>query len=684
MNAKEVMLGNEAIARGIVEAGCHVVTSYPGTPSSEILPEVVRLKKEHNLNIHTEWSVNEKVAFDVALGASYAGKRAAVVMKQVGLNVAADSLMSSAYTGVIGGFVVISCDDPGPHSSQTEQDTRFFAMFAKVPVLDPSDPAEAKELVKAAFELSERHEIPVILRPAIRVCHAKQTISLGKINTIARAAEFKKDPGRWAATPKFRLQLHEQLNRKLERVRKEFESADYTDCGRSREGENQEDSRGARPARGPRGGSAKNRKAALGILAAGVPWAHVSDILADNRLADTVPLMKMTTPFPLPLRLVNDFIERCRTVLVLEEPEEVIELQLVDKRRLLGRFNGFVPRAGELTPEVVYSILQKAMRTAGLKKRLPRVDGTVDRLVEKMKLPGRRPTLCPGCPHRASFFAIRKAFSVQTGAEREGATDRGKEVAAHAPIFTSDIGCYTLGLNLGGVDTCLDMGAGITLANGFYRAFELDGKRPPLVATIGDSTFFHAGVPALINAVYNKAGFVLVILDNGITAMTGMQPTPDLGIMADGTQGNRVAIEHVVKGCGVEFLRICDPYNVDQMISLLKEAHAYAMGTSSRAVPPVQAPGAQTGGQPQGADGRVAVVIARRPCVVRKRDSVERKPVRIDPDLCKGCKVCLKSFECPALVFVSEKKKVELDKRLCIGCGVCVHACKYGAIVIGS
>jgi indolepyruvate ferredoxin oxidoreductase alpha subunit len=685
MSSKAILLGNGAIAHGLVEGGVQVVTSYPGTPSSEILPEVVRLKKEHNLNIHAEWSVNEKVAFDVALGASYAGKRAAVVMKQVGLNVAADSLMSSAYTGVIGGFVIISCDDPGPHSSQTEQDTRFFAMFAKVPALDPSDPQEAKELVKKAFELSEKYEIPVVLRPSIRVCHAKQAVGIGAPLKLNRPAAFRKDPSRWAATPKYRLQLHEELNRKLERIREEFETTDYADFT---DWIHRVDSTGTTDGKRAVRATPKGKRFGLGILAGGVPFAHAVDLLAEYDLAEGIPLMKVTTAFPLPLRRVSEFMKRCRHVLVLEEPEDVIELQIVEKSKLLGRFNGLVPGAGELTPEVVHSILRKAMRASGSKRRIPAREGKVDEIVKEMKLSGRRPTLCAGCPHRAAFFAIKKAFSdvARDAVSPEAAEDpppaarrNGLSPDTLEPIFTSDIGCYTLGLNLDGVDTCLDMGAGVTLANGFYQAFAQDGRTLPIIATVGDSTFFHACVPPLLNAVYNKAGFVLVILDNSITAMTGMQPTPGLGITADGSEGRKVPIEQVVAGCGVEFVRVCDPYNVDEMVSLLKEAHAHALGTRNLEL---RTPNSSS----PAASACVAVVIARHPCIIKYKDAAmrARKSVAVDDRLCKSCKVCVKSFECPALVFVPEKKKVEIEQRLCVGCGVCVHACKAGAIVAGS
>jgi indolepyruvate ferredoxin oxidoreductase alpha subunit len=612
---QEVLLGNGAVARGLVESGCTFVASYPGTPSSEIVPEVVRFAKELNLKIHTEWSVNEKVAYDNALAASYTGLRAAVCMKQVGLNVASDSLLSSAYTGVKGGLVVISCDDPGPHSSQTEQDSRFFAMFAKVPALDPSSAQEAKDLLRYAFELSEKFEIPVLFRPAIRVCHARQNIRFGEVITTDRKVEFQKDPGRWAATPTFRYVLHKNLNEKLRKIRGEFESFAGNEVS------------------GPK------VEANFGIIAAGIPFAVATDILSENGLLDTVPVLKIVTAYPLPIATCMNFIKRCRKVLVLEETDAVIELQVGRSAKLLGRLDGTVPEEGELVPEVIYDILARAFKKARLASLPPR-DTELQKEVAKLNLRARRPTLCPGCGHRAAFYAIRKAFP--------------------KAIFASDIGCYTLGLNLGAVDTCLDMGAAITLATGFYHAFKSKNIDQPIIATIGDSTFYHAGTTGLINAVYNGAKVVVVILDNSITAMTGMQPTPDSGILADGSPGQKVPLADLVRGCGVKYIRECDPYDIENMIGIVKDAVQFTKRE----------------------DGGTAVIIAHHPCVIAFRNALKKNPVPVKiTDDCTGCKHCIKFFECPALCFDEDKKKAFLDEGLCVSCGVCIAACPQNAIV---
>jgi len=613
---QEVLLGNEAVARGLVEAGCHVVTSYPGTPSSEILPGVVRFKKELGLNTHVEWSINEKVAYEVALAASYTGKRAAVIMKQVGLNVAADPLMSSAYTGVKGGFIVISCDDPGPHSSQTEQDTRFFAMFAKVPALDPSSPREARDMVQAAFELSERYRIPVILRPALRICHARQNIDFRPVPDLERRAAFEKDPDRWAATPYFRYFLHRELNEKLKAIEAEFEHSELNVRHEGRD----------------------NR---LGFIAGGASYSILLDTLREIGLDGQFPVLKISTPHPLPQKLVADFIAGCQRVLVLEEPDAVIELQIRDQSKVLGRLTGTVPAAGELVPEVIYGVLGGLLEELGLPVALQLDLEELGKLVANLNLPVRRPRLCPGCPHRAAFYALRRTLGARA-------------------IYPSDIGCYTLGLNLKAVDTCLDMGGAITLASGLYQAYHQDGEDVTIAATIGDSTFLHAGIPPLASAVHNQARFILVILDNSTTAMTGMQPTADSGLLADGRMGNRVAIKDLVQACGVKFIEEIDPYRVKDFQALVKRARDYVRQE----------------------DGGVAVIISKRPCPLYDPASLRENPVRVTvTGECDACQYCLTAFECPALVLDKDLGRVVIDRRVCADCGVCIEVCYKGCIV---
>lgn len=564
---KRVLLGNEAIGRGLVEGGCQVMTSYPGTPATEILPAVIAFRDEEGLDIYVEWSVNEKVAYEVALAAAYAGKRAAVAMKQVGLNVASDPFLSSVYTGVKGGFVIIAADDPGPYSSQTEQDSRLWGILAKVPVLDPSSPQEAKEMASYAFDLSERYEIPVLLRPTIRICHARQTVSLSPPRVIKREASFERDPHRWASTPRYRYELHKTLNRKLERIAGEYEQSPFN---RALLG-----NRPLEPSDGP---------FPLGVIAAGVVFGTITELLEELGLIESVPVLKVGAPLPFPQKLIDGFLEICKRVIVLEEPDTVLELMIRKGEKVEGRFTGLVPKEGELGPEVVEEAFRKAWQKVG-GPPLPERKAVVE--VPLREAP-RPPTLCPGCPHRASFYAIKRTFP--------------------NAIFASDIGCYTLGLNQGAVDIVLDMGAAINMAAGLYQAYRRDGQEVPIVATIGDSTFFHAGLPALLNAVHTGAKFILVILDNSTTAMTGMQPTPASPELADGTKGMPITIEGMVKACGVEHLRVVDPYEIPELMKALREAYRHLKE-----------------------EGGVAAVIARHPCIQLSKTVDRPKKVEVRP-----------------------------------------------------
>jgi indolepyruvate ferredoxin oxidoreductase alpha subunit len=589
-----LMQGNEAMARGLVENGCQVAASYPGTPASEILSSVEAWRASEGLAMHVEWAVNEKVAFEIAYAASQSGLRAATAMKQVGLNVASDPLMSAAYLGVIGGFVVIAADDPGPHSSQTEQDSRLLAMLAKVPVLDPSSPAEAREMAGLAFRLSEEFQVPVMLRPTTRVCHACQDLAPLPVERPERRADFCKDPQRWAATPKFRYELHVRLIEKLARLAAWEPTAP----------------RRLNP------GSASRRA----VIASGVAAAHAREVMAALGLWDSIPLYQVLQPYPLHTAFIEEILAAYDQVLVLEETVGVIEMQLRDRNRVAGKCSGAVPEAGEMSPESVERLVAEF---AGIP--LPVYPVAVTSA-------GRRPTLCPGCPHRASFYAIKKA--------------------APKGIYPSDIGCYTLGINLGGVDTVLCMGAAVGQAAGFHHAYRVTGQEREIVATIGDSTFFHAGIPPLIDAVNQGARFVLVILDNATTAMTGNQPTPAHGTPA----GRAVAIEGVVRGCGVRFCRTADPLDLPAFTALVREAVDFSRSDS------------------------VAVVIAKSPCLVDRQRPREVRPQALVDATCTGCRVCTSQFECPALVYEAETNRVAVDIMVCSGCGVCLDVCPSRAI----
>jgi indolepyruvate ferredoxin oxidoreductase, alpha subunit len=599
---KILLMGNTAIAIGAVDNGCTVAAAYPGTPSSEIVSSIARLKLERSLKIHVEWSVNEKAAYEVALSNSYMGCRSIVAMKQVGLNVAADPLMSSAYTGGIGGFIVVACDDPGPQSSQTEQDSRILAMLAKIPVLDPSSPQEAYAMVATALSLSEKFAVPVMLRPTTSVCHARQDIALVPADAPRRKSSFARNPQRWAATPKYRFKLHGELNRKLDEISVVSSLM-------------------------PQLTNRRKSKQPYAVIASGVAYALASDALDALQLHDSIALIKIPMPYPLSSRALIKIINAYERLLVLEETYPVIELQLPERSSVWGRLNGFVPREGELTPDSVHTMLSSLLHNKKIFS------------AEHARPAGQRPSLCPGCPHRAAFFSIKKALP--------------------KALFPGDIGCYTLGINLGAVDTCLCMGASINQAAGFYHSFAATGsERSPIVATIGDSTFFHSGVSALINSVYTDARFILVILDNSTTAMTGNQPTAATGQLADGTRGKCVSIEQVVKGCGIEFLRIVDPYDIALMIKTVQEAEPYTRQH----------------------DGGIAVIIARHPCVMLAGIQ-NRYSVSISSE-CTGCQYCVTHFECPALS--AGDGHVTVNQLVCNGCGTCVSVCPIQAITLSQ
>ncbi len=602
--AQRLLLGNEAMGRGLVEAGVSLAASYPGTPASEILAAVVAFAREEGVALHAEWSINEKVAFETAYANSQAGRRSAVAMKQVGLNVAADPFLRAAYLGVTGGFLVIAADDPGPHSSQTEQDSRFFAMFAKVPVLEPGSPREAKEMVGLGLDLSERYELPVLLRPTTRVCHARQNVAVAESQRLSRPAHFIKNPGRWCATPQFLQELHRQLNEKIRQISHDLEFTPVL-----------------RPGDGSRPGTC--------IIASGVAAAHAQDVLEEMGLLASIDFFRVIMPYPLNQAFIRKVQGEYQRILVLEETYPVMELQLADVR-LRGRRSGDVPGAGELTPEVIRTVVENFLGRPATPRPAPAGGGT-------------RPTLCAGCGHRAAFYAIKETFP-------DG-------------LFPSDIGCYTLGMNLKAVDTCHCMGAGISQAAGFYHAYAAGGDFPTIVATIGDSTFYHAGLPALMNAVFHRARFILVILDNRTTAMTGHQPTPALGITAQGQAAKPVPLPELVRACGVEFLREHEAYDIPGLAELLQEAARF-----------IRSPG-----------GGVAVIIARHPCLLDRQASAAQPVYDMTvAETCIGCQHCLEAFECPGLIWDEAAGRAAIEPVRCRGCGVCVHVCPAGAIEAGE
>lgn len=598
---KELLMGNEAIGRALIEAGCQLAAAYPGTPSTEVLQAVLDRRELAIDPLHVEWSVNEKIAFEVALAASYTGKRSVAVMKQVGLNVAADPFMRTAYLGVKGGMLTIVADDPGPHSSQNEQDTRLFCLQGRVPVLDPASPAEAGAMVATGFELSEKYEMNIVLRPTTRICHSRQNVALGEVARLGRQAHFEKDPTRWAATPPFLPALHKKLNEKLALI-------------------------AAEPSLQPRFSPGDGSRPRTALVASGIVYGHLVDLLAELGLGGSCDLYQVIMPYPLSPAFVERMHAAYDQVLVLEETYPVIELQLAHPGSV-GKQRGAVPREGELTPDVVNQILAAFL-------------GLEPPLKVGAELRGQRPSLCPGCPHRAAFYSIKQCFP-------QG-------------IFPSDIGCYTLGINLGAVNTVHCMGACISQGAGFYQAYAQDGEFPTIVVTIGDSTFFHAGIPALINAVIQQARIIVVILDNATTAMTGGQPVPHMGRAAGGDATRAVAIEPLVKACGVDFLQVCDPYDQAAFENLLREADRYSRSPA----------------------GGVAVIVSRHGCMM-ERDVLKGQTayqVTINAQ-CISCRKCVDAFECPALFMDEATGKAAVNQDRCVGCGTCVPVCPVASII---
>lgn len=603
---KMLLMGNEAIARGAVEAGVRVATAYPGTPSSEVFATLAHFANEYGY--YAEWSVNEKVALEVAAGAAYAGARAIVSMKQVGLNVAADPLMTLAYIGVKGGLVLVVADDPGPHSSQTEQDTRKFAQFAKLPVFDPTTPQEAKDMTIAAFELSEKYGAPVFLRPTTRTCHVCQDVELGEIPPRTEAPGFVKDPS-WVIFPSLAYQRHKWLNELQEKIRSDFNDSAFNQM------------------------EIENR---TGIITSGVAYNYVREALA--ALGLKASLLKIGTPYPLPDKPVRKFLDQVDRVLIVEEQEPVVEDQVISlawkkgiTTAVSGKHDLAVPREGELDVDKLKKILRSyfgqpedgAATAAGTAA----ADATAGIEPTPPTLPLRAPVLCAGCPHRASFYAFKEAVK---GAEA---------------VFTGDIGCYTLGVMppLNAVDTCLCMGASVTIASGLSTV-EPDCKH---IAFLGDSTFFHTGLSGLINAVYNNADITLVVLDNRTTAMTGHQPHPGLERTATGINEKHMDIAAVARAIGVEFVREADPYDLPAAIDTAREAVNHR---------------------------GVSVVVMKRDCVALVKSADKR---RVNPEDCTGCGKCVKQLGCPAIIPVG--KKVEIGVS-CMGCGVCTRICPAGAI----
>lgn len=569
---KKLMLGNEAFARGAYEAGVTVAAAYPGTPSTEITENIAKYDE-----IYAEWAPNEKVALEVAIGASFAGARTVCCMKHVGLNVAADPLFTVSYTGVNGGLVVIVADDPGMHSSQNEQDSRLYARSAHVPMLEPADSSEAKDFVKLAVALSEQYDTPVLVRSNTRLSHSQGLVALG-----TRAGEmlkvYQKDIAKYVMMPGMAKKRHVVVEQRMNAIK---EAANELAVNVT-----------------------EYRDKSIGIVTSGVAYNYVREALPG---AST---LKLGLIYPLPEKLIRDFASQVDTLYVAEELEPFFENQIKAMGiKVIGKEIFSVQ--GE------YSVNLVAEKIGGKKTQI----------FSPGELPQRPPVMCPGCPHRAVFYTLKKL----------GLTAMG------------DIGCYTLGAlpPLQGIDACVCMGASIGMAMGMEKARGIEFARK-LVAVIGDSTFFHSGITGLVDMVYNGATSTVIILDNSTTGMTGHQDNPATGKTVKGDIAYAIDIPALVKAIGVKNVRVVDPFNLKELEQVLKEE------TSRK---------------------ELSVVITKRPCALLDKKSI--LPPYTITDKCKSCGACLK-LGCPAIT--KTDKGMQIDASVCTGCGLCQSVCAFGAI----
>ena len=599
-----LLLGNEAIARGALEAGVAFATCYPGTPSSEIPEQFFEISKQTDL--YFEYSTNEKVALEVGAGAAISGLRTMVTMKHVGLNVAADPLMTLAYEGVKGGMVIVSADDPSLFSSQNEQDNRYYARLSSLPMLEPTNTQEMKDVTLAAFDLSEELQLPVILRTTTRLNHIRGAVKLGTLRPIETKGTFEKNPFHWVAVPAVSRKLHRLLLERYDRATELSEKSPYNEIL----------------------GEGK-----WGIVANGVSMNYVRDAVADLNVGDQVSFLKLGFSWPLPKKLCAKFLGQVEKVLVVEELEPVIEndLKAIAQEEGLdlpieGKGVGRLSRLLEYDPGMVRGALAEYL---GIDYEAPKM---VD-LTDLPELPARPPTLCAGCPHRATSYAV-------------------KEVYGPAAVYPSDIGCYTLGMlpPLSMADFVICMGASVSSSCGFSKA--TDQK---VVAFIGDSTFFHSGITGLINAVHNNHKFTLVIMDNGTTAMTGHQPHPGVDTEPLGIERTQILIEDIVRGCGVKDVHVVKPFKVKKTVEAVKASLAY--------------------------DG-LSVIISREFCPLFAKAIGEKKssrPFYVNLEKCKSHHLCIDKLGCPAMFL--EDGQAMINELLCTGCAVCAQLCPENAIL---
>ena len=572
---KKLMLGNAAVAQGAYEAGVRVVASYPGTPSTEITENIVKYDE-----IYAEWAPNEKVAAEVAIGAAIGGARSMSCMKHVGLNVMADPVFTVSYTGVNGGLVFCVADDPGMHSSQNEQDSRHYAKASKIPMLEPADSSECKEFTKLAYELSEQFDTPMFLRLSTRVSHSQSLVEIGE-----RAGDelkpYEKNIGKYVMMPANAVKRHVEVEKRTDALRDYAETADFN--------------------------TVEDNGAKIGVITAGISYMYAKEALGDK-----VNYLKLGMVWPLPEKLIADFAAKVDRLYVVEELDPFIEehcramgLDVVGK-------DAFT-MLGEYTPAMIAKVVLG--------------EEPAPYAAAEESIPNRPPVLCAGCPHRGTFYVLKKLGLVVSG----------------------DIGCYTLGAvaPLASVDTTICMGASVSAALGMAKARGSEFNKK-LVSVIGDSTFMHSGITGLVDIVYNKGANTVIILDNSITGMTGHQDNPTTGYTIRGEETKQVNLISLCRAIGVEHVVVADPFDVKNFEKVVREE-------TERDEP--------------------SLIIAQRPCALLK--SVKYTGHCVVNDKCRNCKMCMK-LGCPAIT--SDEKGVHIDPNQCNGCGLCVNVCPFGAI----
>ena len=587
---KKLLSGNEAIALGANLAGVRYASAYPGTPSTEILENLAKYP-----DVRAEWAPNEKVALDSAAGACYAGARALASMKHVGLNVASESLFYLAYTGVNGGLVIISADDPGAWSSQNEQDNRQYARFAKVPCVEPSDSQECIDLMAVAYDMSEQFDTPVIFRTTTRISHSKSVVNVpdGDGRVAHPLKGFTPDPTKYAMIPAHSRRRHPWVE---ERTKKIAEWGNTASINRIEWGDKK-----------------------IGIVTGSIAYQYAREIFPGYSI------LKLGMSWPLPEKLIREFASQVEKLVIVEELDPVFETEI----RAMG-----IPCVGKeffpITNEFSLAVVREGARKLGVPQPEAVVNATT------LTPPARPPALCPGCPHRSTFYSLRKLKVRVAG----------------------DIGCYSIGVMapFNAMDTIGCMGASLGVAQG-VNAVGASTDKQPWVAVIGDSTFFHAGMPALANIIYNRGATTVLILDNDITAMTGQQENPGTGVTLQGQQGKKIDIESVVRGMGVEDVFIVDAFDEPEVESTIKKALAIK--------------------------DRPSVVISRGACVFLP-DYPEKFVDEVDDVKCNGCSLCFR-VGCPAIYkgeldASTKKPKALIDPLLCVGCDICLQVCPRDAI----